>query len=117
MLMNLNTPSDNNAHDGYESTDVKGRWVIGVGIASVIILTLIIIFLNEYFIVLKEEQITAVVLKPESISLRELRAREDEILASYKKIDDSGKYQIPIERAMQILADEAFNKTQNNIAR
>ena len=46
-------------------------------------------------------------LNPESVSLKEILAEENEILTSYKILDpDKGIYRIPVEQAMKILTEE-----------
>ena len=49
-------------------------------------------------------------LAPESQALRDLRAREDEELHSYRYLDrDKETVRLPIERAMELMASEAAN--------
>jgi hypothetical protein len=63
--------------------------------------------LNDFFVSEKEKVVYETLLKPESNELLDLRAKELDILNSYKTLNaDKGIYQIPIERAMQLLADE-----------
>jgi hypothetical protein len=53
------------------------------------------------------------VLKPESAPLRDLRAREMETLTTYKVLDPvKSVYRIPISRAMELMADEAYQEQQ-----
>jgi len=100
-------------NQGYEKTDAHVGKLIVVGLISVLTLAAILIVLDQGFFAMKEKQIYSSVLKPESIGLRELRAREDEILTSYKMLNaDSARYQIPIERAMQLLAEESFENNR-----
>lgn len=97
-------------HDrpGYETGDVNTKKIIIFGLGFVIVLALILIGLYQLFTAETEKQVYESVLKPESVPLRELHAREDEILNSYKLLDPAKKvYQIPIARAMQLLAEEA----------
>ena len=94
---------------GYEKSDISVKkafiWA-GIIVVSIVV---IIIFLNSVFISEVEKEVYQAVLKPESIELRDLRARETETLTSYKVIDEqNGVVQIPIERAMQLLSEEAF---------
>jgi hypothetical protein len=93
----------------YEKRDVKSVMIIAIAVVIVAVLTVIIIVLNDYFIAEKEEMIFNVVLKPESSEIRDLRAHETEVLTTYKLIDPvRGVYRIPIDRAMQLLAEEHF---------
>jgi hypothetical protein len=99
---------------GYETGDVNVRKIILVGLTSAIVLALILVGLYQLFIAETEKQVYESVLKPESIPLRDLRAREDETLNSYKLLDPAKQlYQIPIARAMQLLSEET---ARQNIA-
>jgi len=94
---------------GYEKKDISANKVIFVGVMGILFLVVIIIALMDYFTVTKEEQIYESVLRPESTVLRELRAREMEVLNSYKLLDaQKGVYQIPISRAIELMADSAY---------
>ncbi len=97
-------------HDsGYEKSDVSVNKLVLWGVLSVVILTIIVIFIMDFFVATREELIYEQQLRPESVALRELRAHEAETLNSYRIIDSTkGKYQIPIKRAMQLMADEAY---------
>jgi len=94
---------------GYEKRDVAIGKILAFGFAGVIVIIVAIVFVIDFFDVYTQEVIEDVVYTPESVQLRELRARETEVLTSYKLLDpDKGIYQIPIERAMELIADEAF---------
>lgn len=94
--------------NSYEKKDVNVSRIIGYALALTIILVAILVFLNEYFII-ESEKMKAETANHISSKLRELRAQEDAILTSYKLLDaERQKYQIPIERAIQLLANEAF---------
>jgi len=99
--------------NSYEKRDVNaGKIMLFVALFAVF-LAVTIVLLNDYFTAATEEQIYDAVLRPESAALRELRAREDEMLNSYKILDSTkGTYQIPIERAMKLMADEAFQTSE-----
>ena len=111
----MNSANDHRGHDsghagaGYEKSDVAiGKFVL-VTLAAVIFTVTVIVVLFQYFGVEREEQFQRVVYTPESVPLRELRAREDAELSSYGVVDDSlHHYRIPIERAMELVANEAF---------
>lgn len=103
------------ASSGYEKKDVNVAKIVGFTIAIIVFLAAVLIFLNEYFVYSKENLIYEEALKPGSKDLRELHAREDEELNSYKVLDArKGVYQIPIDRAMQVLADEYFQKKKSD---
>jgi hypothetical protein len=101
--------------DGYEKKDISIGKVIITIVISVLSLAVILVLLNSYFTASTEEQIYDAVLRPESAALRELRAREEETLNSYGRLDSAaGAYRIPIDRAMQLMADEAFRATEKS---
>ncbi len=93
----------------YERKDINPKMVIvysGVGVA---ILVVILVLLTDYFMIEKEEIVYNTNLKPISADLREIRSLETETLTNYKLLDkEKGIYQIPIDRAMQLLAEESF---------
>ncbi len=98
---------------GYEKRDVNVSKIIAYTILVMVILGGIIVGLNEYFSYYSRQLEYEMVLSKESAELKELRAREEKILNNYELLDYSkGIYQIPIERAMKILADEAYEKQQ-----
>ncbi len=99
---------------GYESADINVRKTVLIAVAIIVVIIISLIVLNEYFLSVKEEYVYDMVLKPESVTLRDLRATEDEILYSYKLLDSAnGLYRIPVERAMELLAEEAFRQSQD----
>jgi hypothetical protein len=92
----------------FDRSDPQALLIAGSGIASIIALIAIILGVQAYF-----DHITAVatydkVLVPISDDLKNLRSQEAEELNSYKYIDrNKGTMQIPISRAMELLAKEA----------
>ena len=93
----------------YERQDINPYKIIGFSAAGLVILVVIIVILRDYFMIEKEEIVYNTILKPVSAELRDIRARESETLNNYKLLDkQKGIYQIPIERAMQLLAEESF---------
>ena len=100
---------------GYEKSDVNVVKVIIYGIFGIIILVAVLIFTWDYFTSVKESLVEETVLKPRSAAIRELRARETEELSGYKLLDETkGVYRIPIERAMELMADEAYQERLGN---
>ena len=95
----------------YERQDINPKMVIGYSVTGIIILIVILVLLTDYFMIEKEEIVYQTNLKPVSVDLREIRAMETETLTNYKLLDkDKGIYQIPIERAMQLITEESFRK-------
>ena len=101
---------------GYDTHEANLQPIIIIGVVSIVLLVLSLILIDQYFIATKERLVEEVVLSPQSVALRELRAREDEVLKSYKVIDAAkGVYQIPIDHAMELIVNEAYRNQQENI--
>jgi hypothetical protein len=50
-------------------------------------------------------------MEPQSALLRDVRARDQEILTTYAVIDSTKNiYRIPVDKAMQMMADSAFSQ-------
>lgn len=95
------------ASDGYDRHDINVRWVAAITIITVILLAVSVLILYEYFGYEKERQIYELVLKPESEMLLEMRALEEKTLSTYELKDTAtGTYRIPIDSAIQLIADE-----------
>jgi hypothetical protein len=100
---------------GYEKRDVDLFRVLTYGVLGIVVVVALVIFMLDYFAATREELIYESVLKPESTAWRELRAREEEELNSYALIDDKqGIYRIPIERAMELMVEEAYQSRSEN---
>lgn len=108
-MTEMNEPDSNRPdYHGYEKRDVNLAKVVGYGVVSIVIITVLLVSAVDYFSASKEELVQEVVLKPQSVTLQELRAREDEELSSYKLLDSTKPvYGIPISRAIELIADEA----------
>ena len=99
--------------NGYDKSDVNVKKAVIVGISIVAFIVVSLIVINEYFLSYKEKLVFDLVLSPESATLRDIRAKEDEVLNSYKLLDSAkATYRIPIDRAMEILAEEAFEASK-----
>ena len=115
MNENRMKSSDSDHTAQYEKSDVDTKKLFLTAFIIILVIITVIITMNEIFMATKEHQIYESVLSPESTDWRELEARETEALYSYKVIDEKrGIYQIPIKRAMEVLADEAFQKKVDN---
>lgn len=101
--MNMNTTSNS----GYEERDVNITKVILYGVGGILFLAVMIIFLVDFFIGARESIIRQSALNPISSELSKLRQRENAKLNSYG-IEDSivGRYHIPIEKAMELVAED-----------
>ena len=100
-----------NKSTGYERQDVNPKVLLILGFVLSVSFIILLVFLNDFFVVEKEKEVYEMVLKPESEKLRKLHAHENEVLGSYAVLDrKKGIYQIPIERAMELVAREASQK-------
>lgn len=101
---------------GYDKTDVNITKIVGYTFTIIIVLIAIVVFLYEVFVFSKEQAVYDLVLRPESKMLRELRAREDQQLNSYKVLDEEEDiYQIPIDQAIKIISNEEYQKRLNEV--
>jgi len=93
---------------GYDRHDPNARFIAGLGGLVVIALIAIVFGVQYYYDRVHEQQIYVKVLQPESATLQDLRARENQHLLTYQYTDrDEGTVRIPIERSMELLAEEA----------
>jgi len=100
-------------HNEYEVRDISWITLLWIGVVIVVCVTVFVVVLDSFFSIVKEEQVYEQVLKPESKELRALRAKEQQRLHSYGQLDQQkGTYHIPIDRAMQLMAEEDFKKRQ-----
>ncbi len=103
-----------NKNVGYETSDISTRNLYISGGVLIVLLIVIIAGLNELFLANREQEVTDKVLQAESSELRELQAREAEALHSFKMLDqENGVVRIPIDRAMQLVAEEDFEQRRN----
>ncbi len=93
---------------GYDAEEPKSRFVGVFMTGSVLALVLMLLGLQAYFDRVKEQQVFVKQLAPVAEDLRNLRAREESELHSYRFIDRGrGSVRLPIERAMELFAREA----------
>ncbi|RMH73831.1 MAG: hypothetical protein D6675_01395 [Gemmatimonadetes bacterium] len=101
--------SDVTHHAGYEKKDVNLLQMIVVTLIIIAIIIGFLVGLDNWFTFTAEKRIKDVVLQPEAADYRDLRAHEDDVLTTYAVLDDSaGVYRIPIDRAMKLMAERAF---------
>lgn len=99
--------SEESNKSGYEKKDVNIPIIIGVSLLSITVLVVMVVLLTDFFKLQKESVVYDSVLGKESKELAELRKYESETLNNYKILDaKKGIYQIPIKRAIQLLAEE-----------
>ena len=97
------------AAEGYDREDPQGIPVFGF--AAVIVITLIasFVFVTYYYGTVNDNQIQAAVGSAVgSRDLGEVRAAEEDVLSRYKFTDKAkGKVNLPLDRAMALLEQEA----------
>lgn len=95
---------------GYETRDVNMGRIFIVTLLGIVVVVATMVIFAEVFLYQTESEIQRAVLAPESMVLRDLRAGEDEVLNSYGIVDTIGVgiYRIPIDRAMVLVAEEAY---------
>lgn len=104
-------PSQNDVESGYELSDVNVRRILAVVAIIAIFLAVAFIVLNSFFISQRDRIEYQEVLKPTSKKLRQLHQREQKALNSFALADTSqGIYQIPVERAMELEAQDEFQR-------
>ena len=96
------------ADTDFDRSEPHALLIAGFGIASVIGLIVIILGIQAYFDHLREQAEYEKVAVPVAQDLKNLHSQEDEELNNYKYVDrNNGTVQIPISRAMQLIAQEA----------
>ena len=101
------------SHDGENNSKVEPEG-LNAGAIGVIVVGGLVFIIAAMFVVV---EITGLVFHDALVEsttltgypkLQETRARADEILSSYAPIDrDAGIYRIPIDRAMELVVEEA----------
>ena len=96
------------AAEGYDREDPQGIPVFAF--AAVIVITLIasFVFVTYYYGTVYDNQIQAAVGNIGARDLGEVRSAEEDLLSRYKFTDKAkGKVNLPLERAMELLEQEA----------
>jgi hypothetical protein len=84
------------------------RTIVLSGIAGVIILAIMLVWLRSYFFVVRNETIQKVYLSAPNPKIDELHAHEKQVLNSYGWVDrQKGIVHIPIDQAMELMVREA----------
>ena len=100
---------------GYERKDVDVRSIVRMTTLTVVLIVVFLIGLNEYFLIETEAIVYEHVLEPGSKQLKEMQARDQEVLNSYGTVDSAkAVYRIPVERAMELIAKEAEKTTKGS---
>ena len=92
----------------YDHTEPKGSLLLFLIGLTAVLLILVGIGIQYYYQTLREHEVQQRVLIPENNQLRDLRNKEEYELSTYGYTDQAaGKVRIPVERAMQMVAQEA----------
>lgn len=92
----------------FDRTEPNVKFIALFGAATLAILAAVILGIQFYFDRVLERELYDKVLSQESAALKELRAREDEALNTYRYLDrDKGTVRIPVSRAMELLLQES----------
>jgi hypothetical protein len=96
---------------GFETSEPRTGLIALLGAGMVILLAIVILGVQSYYDHVRDQQIFVKQLQPVSEDLQALHAREDADLDSYHYIDRAkGTVRLPINRAMQLLIEEAHAK-------
>jgi len=96
---------------GYDTSEPRARTIALFGLATLVLLAVIILALQWYVDYARERQIFVRQLEPVAEDLRTLRAREDAELNSYAYVDrEKGLVRLPVRRAMELLIREKESK-------
>lgn len=92
----------------FDRTEPNVKFIALFGAATLAILAAVILGIQFYFDRALERELYNKVLSQQSAALKELRAREEEALNSYRFIDrEKGTVRIPVSRAMELLLEES----------
>jgi hypothetical protein len=98
---------------GFDAAEPRARYIGVLGFLMLATLVVVILLLQWYYDRVRERQIYVKQLEPVAQDLRNVRAREDTELHSYRYIDrGKGSVRIPIERAMELLLAEQGGKVE-----
>lgn len=104
-------PAQPHSAEGHEMSDFSFTSVMWLIPLSAIVLVGFILMCLYWFRGAKDNEITQKQGEYVPTELLALRAHEDEVMASYKILDkEKGRYQIPVARAMELLAQEHQGK-------
>lgn len=99
--------------EGFDRDEPSSGAIAAFAVGSLILLVLTIGAITQYFNHVWDEAVYEKVLAPPSELLKEVRGRDDWNLTHYMYLDkNSGQVRIPIDRAMElVLQDAAAGKT------
>ncbi len=95
----------------HKKKDIHAGLVLLCLLISALVIVLIFVGLDQFYVSTHEKIYYEHVLAPISPQLTEVRAKEQEKLNRYELIDEETKrFRIPIDHAIQLLVNEATQK-------
>ena len=92
----------------YENQEPKNNLIAFLLIISCIFVVAVCAFLSWMFIVTRDNEYSRKINQATYVDLQNLRKSEDARLNGYQYVDkEKGVVRIPVERAMQMMAEEA----------
>ncbi|HVX67073.1 MAG TPA: hypothetical protein VHA11_10745 [Bryobacteraceae bacterium] len=96
---------------GFETSEPRAGLIAALGGAIMILLVVSIAGVQVYYDHVRDQQVFIKQLEPVSEDLKALHAREDNDLHAYRFLDRAkGTVRLPIERAMELVVQEAHEK-------
>ncbi|MCB0281899.1 MAG: hypothetical protein H6627_05680 [Calditrichae bacterium] len=91
---------------GYEKKDVSVKGIVGGTLTIVVIIVVFVVLLRDYFLYNVENAVYNEAAAP-SQELVEIRQSAEKLISQYGVIDkQNGIYQIPIDRAMELVVED-----------
>ena len=85
----------------------QNRIIVLWGTVTVVILAIMLLFLRNYFFIVRNETVERNYLSAGNPQIEALRAHEDSVLTSYGWVNrQNGTVRIPIDRAMELVVSE-----------
>jgi len=104
-------PPSHGVEVAFEDEGVNYGKILVIGILGLILFISSLFLLDDIFSLEREAEIKKVDLGVPSEQLKAMRVKETATLNSYKLLNsDKAIYQIPIDRAMRLLAAESFEQ-------
>ena len=96
--------------EGYDRTEPAVGAIFGFGLGSVLLLILLIVAVQGYFDQIYQQAVSEKILTAPSLQLQEVRNRDAWNMTHYMYGDmkkESGRVRMPVEKAMEMFAQEA----------
>ncbi len=102
-------PPSHGVEVAFEDEGVNYTKIVIIGVLGLGLFVASLFLLDDIFSLEREKEILKVDLGIPSEQLKAMHNNENSILSSYKLLDpDKAVYRIPIDRAMRLVAGEAF---------